>query len=91
MGFKLEKQSFFSSSVRGFGGSAGQELKEKPGITLADNPQAAPSQREEKKVSPLQVLAEEMWEPRDSDSEVLDLKGACTQRKDEIKLPRLDA
>lgn len=53
----------------------------------ADNPQSAPERQEGKKISQLRVLAEEMQEPRDSDSEFLDFKGSRTQRKDEVKYP----
>ena len=51
----------------------------------ADNPQAAPRQREGEKASQFWVPVEEMREPKDSDSEVLELKGAGTQRIDEVK------
>lgn len=57
----------------------------------ADNPQAAPQHREGKKASQLRVPAEEMQEPQDSDSEVLDLQGSRTQRNDEVNYPRRDA
>lgn len=57
----------------------------------ADNPQAAPQQREGKKASLLWVPAEEMRKPHDSDSKVLDLKRARRQRDHEVKFYRRDA